>query len=206
MSDLKANFDKLNNVCKEVNEKWENIMKENNPFDTISKISKDIADRQDKEKALEFTKCIGKLLRQNGVTPMIEEYKTGGILKNDKIFEEYYGVAITGLDFTEHDKKFKDEITQLKHDLEKTYNQLMEVEKDAQEQIAELESELKVKENMLKIKNGLCGNDEIKDKEPIEIAMDIIKGRNIDDLEQIAQHIQVYCRHTRSRRDDTIAF
>ena len=73
-------------------------------------------------------------------------------------------------------------------------------------QIEQLESELEVKDNLLKIKNGLCGNDEMKDKEPIEIAMDIIKGRNIDDLEQIAQHIQVYCRHTRSRRDDTLAF
>ena len=160
MSDLKVTFDKLNNACKEANEVWKKMMEENNPFDTISKISKDIADRQDKEKALEFTKCIGKLLRQNGVTPMIEEYKTGGILKNDKIFEEYYGVAITGLDFTEHDKKFKDEITQLKHDLEKTYNQLMEVEKDAQDKIAELESELEVKENLLKIKNGLCEDNE----------------------------------------------
>lgn len=100
----------------------------------------------------------------------------------------------------------EDKVKELQCELEKTYNQLMEVEKDAQEQIDELESELEVKENLLKIKNGLCGNDEMKDKEPIEIAMDIIKGRNIDDLEQIAQHIQVYCRHTRSRRDDTIAF
>ena len=32
----------------------------------------------------------------------------------------------------------------------------MEVEKDAQERIAELESELEVKDNLLKIKNGLC--------------------------------------------------
>lgn len=76
---------------------------------------------------------------------------------------------ISGLDFTEHDKRFKDEIenlkkelresknyiTQLKHELEKTYNQLMEVEKDAQERITELESELEVKDNLLKIKNGL---------------------------------------------------
>lgn len=100
----------------------------------------------------------------------------------------------------------EDKAKKLKCELDKTYNQLMEIEKDAQEQIAELESELEVKDNLLKIKNGLCGNDEMKDKEPIEIAMDIIKGRNIDDLEQIAQHIQVYCRHTRSRSDDTIAF
>lgn len=86
------------------------------------------------------------------------------------------------------------------------YDKLLCELKHSNDKIAELEFELEVKENLLIIKNGLCGNDEMKDKEPIEIAMDIIKGRNIDDLEQIAQHIQVYCRHTRSRRDDTIAF
>lgn len=86
------------------------------------------------------------------------------------------------------------------------YDKILYELKNSNEKIAELESELEVKDNLLKIKNGLCGNDEMKDKEPIEIAMDIIKGRNIDDLEQIAQHIQVYCRHARSRCDDAIAF
>ena len=128
----------------------------------------------------------------------------------------------------------KDQIERLQDELSKTYDILMKTEKDAQEQIAELEktrsdwvdnavtwkekfekaekeikeleSELEVRDNLLKIKNGLCGNDEMNDKEPIEIAMDIIKGRNIDDLEQIAQHIQIYCRHARSRCDDTLAF
>lgn len=94
-------------------------------------------------------------------------------------------------------------------DLDFWKNRVAELKEECTKKRAEidmLESELEVKENLLKIKNGLCGNDKTKDKEPIEIAMDIIKGRNIDDLEQIAQHIQVYCRHTRSRRDDTIAF
>lgn len=204
--DLKINFDKVGKACRQVGEEWEKMLKENNPFDTFSNIAKDIIDRTDREKALEFTKCIGKLLRENGITPMIEEYRCGGTLENDSIIEEYYGVAITGLDFKEHDKKFKDEITQLKHDLDKVTTRHDEFKKEAQDMIAELQSELEVKDNLMKIKNGLCGNDETKDKEPIEIAMDIIKGRNKDDLEQIAQHIQVYCRYTRSRCDDTIAF
>lgn len=50
----------------------------------------------------------------------------------------------------------EDRVEKLKHELEKTYNQLMEVEKESQERIAELESELEVKGNLLKIKNGLC--------------------------------------------------
>ena len=249
MSDLKANFDKLNNVCKEVNEKWGNIMKENNPFDTISKIAKDIADRRDKEKALEFAKYIGELFRENGVTAIIEEYRQGPTLKDKNLIEEYYGVAIAGLDFTEHDKRFKDEITQLKHDLDKTYNHLMEVEKDAREKIAklektrsnwadnavewkekfekaeneikELESELEVKNNMLKIKNGLCGNNDELPIDPIEVVQILINSTfereasnlekvlykcgdirtterySIGDLEQIAEHLLVYCKHSR---------
>ena len=50
----------------------------------------------------------------------------------------------------------EDRVEKLKYELEKTYNQLMEVEKESQERIAELESELEVKDNLLKIKNGLC--------------------------------------------------
>ena len=50
----------------------------------------------------------------------------------------------------------EDRVEKLKCELDKTYNQLMEVEKEAQEKIAELESELEVKDNLLKIKNGLC--------------------------------------------------
>lgn len=154
--DLKINFDKVGKDCKQVVEEWEKMMKENNPFDTIGKIAKDISDRQDREKALEFTKCIGKLLRENGVTPLIEEYRTGGTLTDDNTIEEYYGVAITELDFTEHDKKFKDEITQLKHDLDKATTHHDEFKKETQDVIAELESELETKDNLLKIKNGLC--------------------------------------------------
>ena len=50
----------------------------------------------------------------------------------------------------------EDRVEKLKCELKKTYNQLMEVEKESQERIAELESELEVKDNLLKIKNGLC--------------------------------------------------
>lgn len=98
---------------------------------------------------------------------------------------------------TADELKNDDKVKELQCELDKTYNELMEVEKQAQEKIAELESELEVRDNLLKIKNGLLGNDETKEKEPIEIATDIIRGRNKDDLEQIAQHIQVYCRHIR---------
>ena len=125
----------------------------------LEKIAKDIRDREDKELALAFTNVVGSLLRENGVVVKTSRYEFETDNETDKnkyIIKKEYGVSFDGLDFTEHDKRFNDKIRQLKHDLEKTYNQLMEVEKESQERIAELESELEVKDNLLKIKNGLC--------------------------------------------------
>ena len=109
----------------------------------------------------------------------------------------------------------------LKCELDKTYNQLMEVEKDAQERIAELESELEVKDNLLKIKNGLSDNDVELPCEPISVAEMLINAKieyeptslqkalfktdgkcladkySDDDLKQIAEHLLVYCKHNR---------
>ena len=77
--------------------------------------------------------------------------KDGKMIHNDKI-------ACTSGDFVwiKDYKASESKAEELKHELEKTYNQLMEVEMESQERITELESELEVKDNLLKIKNGLC--------------------------------------------------
>lgn len=77
--------------------------------------------------------------------------KDGEMIHNDKI-------ACTSGNFVwiKDYKALESKAEKLKYELDKTYNQLMEVEKESQERIAELESELEVKENLLKIKNGLC--------------------------------------------------
>ena len=189
----------------------------------LEKIAKDIRDREDNAMAMEFTKCIAELLKKNGVAPKITEYINENVKENS--IEHRYGVTIDELDFSEHDKRFRDEIKQLKHELDKTYNQLMEVEKEAQERIAELESELEVKDNLLKIKNGLCGNNDDLPTDPIEVAQMLInltfeyesstlekalykcgdtrttERYSIDDLEQIAEHLLVYCKHNRESEE-----
>lgn len=160
MSDLKMNFDKLNKACKEVNENWRDMMKENNPFDTISKIAKDIADRLDKEVALEFTKNICTLLKNNGVLPMIDEYRQN-IVKENSV-EQKYGVAITGLDFTEHDKRFEDKIAKLEKQIERLMRekqfaydrseQLMktaDIQNSANEELKQRIAELESKNNQI---------------------------------------------------------
>lgn len=115
----------------------------------------------------------------------------------------------------------EDRVEKLKCELDKTYNQLMEFEKEAQEKIAELESELEIKDNLLKIKNGLCGNDIELPCEPVSVAEMLINAKieyeptslqkalfktdgkcladkySDDDLEQIAEHLLVYCKHNR---------
>ena len=77
--------------------------------------------------------------------------KDGKMIHNDKI-------ACTSGNFVwiKDYKALESKAEKLKYELDKTYNQLMKVEKESQERIAELESELEVKENLLKIKNGLC--------------------------------------------------
>lgn len=88
-------------------------------------------------------------------------------------------------------------------------------------QIEELESELEVKENLLKIKNGLLCNKDDLSTDPIEFAQmlinatyeretnamerafykcgdtETVKRYSINDLEQIAEHLLVYCKHNR---------
>ena len=112
----------------------------------------------------------------------------------------------------------ENKVQKLKCELDKTYNQLMEVEKDAQEKISELESELEVKDNLLKIKNGLLNNNDDFPIDPIEVAQMLINSTyeyessnlekalykcgdtrtterySVDDLEQIAEHLRVYCK------------
>ena len=104
----------------------------------------------------------------------------------------------------------KSYITQLEYDA-----------KEMEEKIAELKSELEVKDNLTKIKNGLRDNDVELPWEPISVAEMLINAKieyeptslqkalfktdgkylsdkySDDDLEQIAEHLLVYCKHNR---------
>ena len=123
----------------------------------LEKIAKDIRDREDKELALAFTNVVGSLLRDNGVVVKTSRYEfetDNEIDKNKYIIKKEYGVSFDGLDFTEHDKKFKDEIKQLESELsdvqksaDEYYNKCI----DLTNQIEKLKSELKTKDNIRKI-------------------------------------------------------
>ena len=184
----------------------------------LEKIVKDIRDREDRELALAFTNVVGSLLRENGVFVKTSRYEFethnethNETDKNKYIIKKEYGVSFDGLDFTEHDKKFKDEIRQLESELfdvqksaDEYYNKCI----DLTNQIEKLESELETKVDFetdrlvklpfdpLETANMLI-NATYKDEIPF-LGRQIDKNvYDIDDLEQIAEHLLVYCKHNK---------
>ena len=129
MSDILRDFDKKNEIPKVKISKFatggicnDAIFPKIDAFSQIDEIVKDIRDRQDNAMALEFTKCIGGLLRKNGVVPKMTEYTRN--FETDNTFETRYGVSIDELDFSEHDKVFENKIAELKKDY-KTASELL---------------------------------------------------------------------------------
>lgn len=123
MSDIFKDFDKKNEIPKVKIPKFatvgicnDAIFPKLDVFSQIDEIVKDIRDRQDNAMAMEFTKCIGELLKKNGVVPKLTEYTRN--FETDNIFETRYGVSIDELDFSEHDSILKGEIKKLKSELE----------------------------------------------------------------------------------------
>ena len=118
-------------------------------------------------------------------------------------------------------RESRDYITHLKRNLDRAYDDLEKTKEEEQDMIAELQSELEVKDNLLKIKNGLLGNSDDLSTDPIEVAQMLINATyeretnamerafykcgdtetvqrySINDLEQIAEHLLVYCKHNR---------
>ena len=123
---IRSKFDKeieipnisLENINKALKEMGRITNEMINPFDSVlDKMVKDIRDRQDNVIAMEFTKCIGELLKKNGVVPKMTEYTRN--FETDNTFETRYGVSIDELDFTEHDKVFEDKYKVLKEEYDK---------------------------------------------------------------------------------------
>lgn len=206
----------------------------------IEKIAKDIVKRQDNAIAMEFTKCIGELLRKNGVTPKITEYQKFSPTF-DKIGEEY-GVTIDELDFSEHDKVFEDKIARLekriaKMEDEKKYLRMrcMEDATDAFDRgsygaLTIIGRRVKAEEENRELKKHIA---ELESRETSDLPFDPLECANylinatyeretngiertfhnlpdkvnsdrytVDDLEQIAEHLLIYCKHNKDFEND----
>lgn len=217
MSDILRDFDKKNEFPKVKIPKFatggicnDAIFPKLDAFSQIDEIVKDIKDRQDNAMAMEFTKCIGELLKKNGVVPKLTEYTRN--FETDKTFETRYGVSIDELDFSEHDKVFEDKIAELKKDY-KTASELLgkyqQENESLKQRIAELESK-EISElpfDALECANYLINATYERETSSLEriIANTPDKVNSdrytIDDLEQIAEHLLVYCKHNKEREE-----
>ena len=107
----------------------------------LDEIAKDIKEKKDNAIAMEFTKCIGELLKKNGVVPKMTEYT--GSFEANKTFGTRYGVTIDELDFSEHDKVFEDKIAELEKRIQEldTIDAIrIDEKRELKQRIAELES------------------------------------------------------------------
>ena len=193
-----------------------------NVDEIIDKIAKDIEEDHDNKVAIAFTKSIGKLLNLNGVTAHYTEYNSD-VMAEDEISKRY-GIVFDSIDFTEHDKGFKDEIkrlqesikerdsyiNQLKHDSEKLENVRMRctgqaikmLDRGIYEDIFALTTgELKARTSTIELPFDAIEVANFLINEEYECDM-LFTGRKtkrrkyeIEDLEQIAEHLLVYCKH-----------
>ena len=135
----------------------------------IEKIAKDIRDREDREMAYELVKRLSPLLIANGVTVKATKYnldeqvavkEASSVDPFKKELVIHYGISIDGLDFTEHDKRFEDEIESLKKQIKKLESIRMRCHESARDSFDSgmyeclhivTADELKTKDNIQKI-------------------------------------------------------
>lgn len=168
-----------------------------NGMEIIENIAKDIRDREDKEMAMAFTNVIGTLLLTNGVAVETSKYDLRNEETQDKnkyMIEKEYGITIDGLDFSEHDKEVVDKLN-----YEILYLNRFALE--LQNHIDKLKADLKKAQET----NGV-----VLPAEPLDVvkilATETMHYTNkftgletecrkyeIKDLEQIAEHLRIYC-------------
>lgn len=192
----------------------------------IEKIAKAIRDREDKELALAFTNVVGSLLRENGVAVKTSRHELetdnethNETDKNTYIIKKEYGVSFDGLDFTEHDKRFKDEIESLKRQIEKLASIRTRCHESARDSFDlgnygclhivtadELKTTKDVNDRMVELPfdpletANMLINATYKAEIPFLERQVDRNVYDINDLEQIAEHLLVYCKH--NREDD----
>ena len=146
---------------------------------------------------------IVELMVKNGVTTKFSENLFKNLVNDEPIIE---------LDFSEHDKVFDDKIKSLQDECAKIYKQLMETEKDYQVEIERLNqriAELESKETVdlpfdpLECANYLINATYERETNGIERTFHNLPDKvnsdryTVDDLEQIAEHLLVYCKHNK---------
>lgn len=193
-----------------------NYQKEIDEFfrDSVDKICNDILEQKNNAMAMEFTRIIGQLLRENGALIRFSQVEIGEDIHHN-IIERKYGIVFDSVDFSEHDKEFTDKIKELQSEVEKYRKAFEDAKKEFDCQIVEYQKKM---EELTAERDFLAENSISTHQDPIDIAKDLINAEgeyehnaiakalykedkgtyrifDIGELRQIAEHLLLYCNH-----------
>lgn len=200
------------------NDELEKFLKVDLLQSSIDKICKDIVEQKNNAMAMEFAKVICELLRKNGVYVHCTETRLSENITENSI-EEKYGICFDSIDFSEHDKKFTDEIEKLKSRLDRKQTEIDQIDEILNELFGVTHDIAKPAEFERILREKAEGYKTISDflpEEPIEVAsmlisaggeyersglLKAIRGEgketynlfDISEIRQIAEHLLVYC-------------
>ena len=159
----------------------------------VDEIIDKFAKCHDNQVAIAFTKSIGELLKLNGVTAHYTEYNSD-VMAEDEISKQY-GIVFDSLDFTEHDKRFNDEINRLKESIKERDSYINHLKHDIDE-LKGNNATVELPFDAIGVANFLI-NEEYECEIPFTGRKTKRRKYDIEDLEQIAEHLLVYCKHNK---------
>ena len=169
------------------------IRKERKNMTNVDEIIDKFAKCHDNKVAIAFTKSIGELLKLNGVTAHYTEYNSD-VMAEDEISKQY-GIVFDSLDFTEHDKRFNDEINRLKERIKERDSYIKQLEHDFDE-LKERNETVELPFDAIEVANFLI-NEKYECNIPFVGGKTKHRKYEVEDLEQIAEHLLVYCKHNK---------
>ena len=122
-------------------------------------------------------------LRDNGVVAKV----SGDYEFSEDNTQLDFVERISELDFTEHDKGFKDEINRLKENIKERDSYIKQLKHNADE-LKENNATVELPFDAIEVANFLIN-------EKYEYRNIECRKYDIEDLEQIAEHLLVYCKH-----------
>lgn len=182
-------------------EEYEKLMKESSLQRTIDGIAKNILEQKNNAMAMEFTKVICDLLEKYGVRIHCTEMKHQNIMHN--LIEEKYGIMFDSVDFSKHDKEFKDKIEELKkgNDELKTENAELHCEMQAMSMFQDEFPTEPIKIADMLIDNATAAYENYVEDFAKAYSGQFVIGNPCEDvrrqtlsyLRQIAEHLLIYC-------------
>lgn len=130
-------------------------------------------------------------LKDNGVVAKVNgDYE----FSEDKTSLDFVE-RISELDFTEHDKGFKDEINRLKESIKERNSYIKQLKHNADE-LKENNATAELPFDAIEVANFLI-NEKYECNIPFTKRKTKCRKYEIEDLEQIAEHLLVYCKHNK---------